>query len=56
LIEFHPDIMGRQRAAAFLAMLREHRFRLNKVILSRTSTRRTAASPGGSWTSSTKSS
>jgi FkbM family methyltransferase len=33
LIEFHPDIMGRQRAAAFLATLKKQRFQLKKVIL-----------------------
>jgi FkbM family methyltransferase len=32
-IEFHPDIMGRSRAQAFLATLQEHGFRLKKVIL-----------------------
>ena len=32
-VEFHPDIMGRQRAAAFLSTLRDHRFQLKKVIL-----------------------
>ncbi len=32
-IEFHPDIMGRQRAAAFLSTLKKHRFLLKKVIL-----------------------
>jgi FkbM family methyltransferase len=32
-IEFHPDIMGRQRAAAFLSSLKKHRFQLKKVIL-----------------------
>jgi FkbM family methyltransferase len=33
LIEFHPDIMGRQRAEAFLATLKKYRFQLKKVIL-----------------------
>jgi hypothetical protein len=32
-IEFHPDIMGRQRAASFLSILKQHRFMLKKVIL-----------------------
>jgi FkbM family methyltransferase len=32
-IEFHPDIMGRSRAQAFLATLQEHGFQLKKVIL-----------------------
>jgi len=32
-VEFHPDIMGQQRAAAFLSTLKEHRFQLKKVIL-----------------------
>ena len=32
-IEFHPDIMGRQRAIAFLSTLREYQFQLKKVIL-----------------------
>jgi FkbM family methyltransferase len=32
-IEFHPHIMGPQRAAAFLSTLKEHRFQLKKVIL-----------------------
>ncbi len=32
-IEFHPDIMGRQRAAAFLSILKGHGFQLKKVIL-----------------------
>src|SRR3972149_8266524 len=32
-IEFHPDIMGRQRAAAFLSTLKKHGFQLKKVIL-----------------------
>lgn len=33
LIEFHPDIMGSERAAAFLSNLKKHRFQLQKVIL-----------------------
>jgi FkbM family methyltransferase len=33
LIEFHPDIMGEQRAEFFLTKLRENGFRLKKVIL-----------------------
>jgi FkbM family methyltransferase len=33
LIEFHPDIMGRERAASFLSTLKKHRFQLKKVIL-----------------------
>ena len=33
LIEFHPDIMGRERAAAFLANLKKHGFHLKKMIL-----------------------
>lgn len=32
-IEFHPDIMGSQRAASFLSTLKDHRFQLKKVIL-----------------------
>lgn len=32
-VEFHPDIMGPQRAAAFLSTLKAHRFQLEKVIL-----------------------
>lgn len=32
-IEFHPDIMGRQRAADFLSTLKHYRFQLRKVIL-----------------------
>jgi FkbM family methyltransferase len=32
-IEFHPDIMGRQRADTFLFILKQHRFQLRKVIL-----------------------
>jgi FkbM family methyltransferase len=32
-IEFHPHIMGPQRASSFLATLQAHRFRLKKVIL-----------------------
>ncbi len=33
LIEFHPDLMGRERAAEFLSNLKKHGFRLKKVIL-----------------------
>lgn len=32
-IEFHPDIMGRQRAADLLSLLKQHRFQLKKLIL-----------------------
>ncbi len=32
-IEFHPDIMGRQRASSFLSILKQHGFQLRKVIL-----------------------
>jgi FkbM family methyltransferase len=32
-IEFHPDIIERQRAAAFLSTLRKYEFQLKKVIL-----------------------
>jgi FkbM family methyltransferase len=32
-IEFHPDIMGRQKATDFLATLKEHGFKLKKLIL-----------------------
>lgn len=32
-IEFHPDIMGTQRAVEFLSILRHHQFQLKKVIL-----------------------
>jgi len=32
-IEFHPDIMGRQRASTFLSILKQHGFKLKKVIL-----------------------
>lgn len=32
-VEFHPDIMGPQRAAAFLSTLKDYRFQLKKVIL-----------------------
>jgi FkbM family methyltransferase len=33
LIEFHPDIMGRERALEFLSNLQKHGFQLKKVIL-----------------------
>jgi FkbM family methyltransferase len=32
-IEFHPDIMGQQRAEVFLSTLQKHGFQLKKVIL-----------------------
>jgi FkbM family methyltransferase len=32
-IEFHPDIMGRPRAASFLSILKKHGFQLKKIIL-----------------------
>jgi FkbM family methyltransferase len=32
-VEFHPDIMGRPRTAAFLDILKQHRFQLKKLIL-----------------------
>ena len=32
-IEFHPDIMGRQRASSFLSILQQHGFELKKIIL-----------------------
>jgi FkbM family methyltransferase len=32
-VEFHPYIMGRQRATAFLSVLKQHRFQLKKIIL-----------------------
>lgn len=32
-VEFHPDIMGKQRASVFLSTLKEHHFQLKRVIL-----------------------
>ena len=32
-VEFHPDIMGSQRAVSFLSTLKDRRFQLKKVIL-----------------------
>ena len=32
-VEFHPDIMGPERAAAFVSTLKNHRFQLKKAIL-----------------------
>ena len=33
LVEFHPDVMGTQRAVEFLSTLKHYRFQLKKVIL-----------------------